>query len=212
MTGWRNPTWPEGVTHRVLLLRHAQPHPDARGRCYGALDVPLSDTGHAQVEALIPYLAPLPVASVVTSPRMRARQCAQRLHARCWDVPLVEDPQVAELDFGAFEGLRYEEVERREPELFAAWMRTPTEVRFPGGESYADLRARVARVSERLRQTYHRQTVLVVTHGGVIRSWIAHAIGLPHTQIFRLDVDHASICCIDDYGDTSVLRVHNWTP
>ena len=54
------------------------------------------------------------------------------------------DDRLRELDFGQFEGRTYEEIEREHPEFFRSWMETPTLVRFPGGESYAELRERVS--------------------------------------------------------------------
>ena len=126
---------------RLVLVRHAETEPSARGRCYGSLDVGLSAGGHAQAEALAAALEPEPVGAVVSSPRRRAVDTATPIAGRHGlEVEIV--PDLRELDFGELEGRTYDEIADSLPELYAAWMTHPTRVRFPGGESYADLRAR----------------------------------------------------------------------
>ena len=77
--------------------------------------------------------------AVYSSPRVGA-PCRRRRGSARREV----DDAPRELDFGDARGRTYEEIEREQPELFRRWMETPTQVRFPGGESYADLRERVA--------------------------------------------------------------------
>lgn len=210
MTVWGGALGP-GVTARVVLLRHGEPEATASGRCYGKLDVGLSDRGRAQVDALTPWLRDLPLRAVVASPRRRALESAERLTAS-WGLAVEVDPDVAELDFGAFEGLRYAEVEARYPELYARWMSDPTEVAFPGGESHAMLHARVMAAAERIRARARGGAVLVASHGGVVRTWVAGWLGMPRAHIFRLDVGHASLTIFDDYDGCPVLRTSNWRP
>ena len=83
------------------------------------------------------------------------------------------------------EGRAYEEIEHAEPELFRRWMETPTAVRFPGGEGYADLRARA--LARSMRCCRRTRRAVVVTHGGVLRAALAAALELADEAIFRLD-------------------------
>lgn len=199
-----------GVTSRVLLLRHGEPQATAAGRCYGKLDVGLSERGRAQVEALAPWLRDLPLRAVVSSPRVRALQSAELLCPP--DRSIEIDPDVAELDFGAFEGMRYDDVQVEHPELFARWMSDPTEVRFPGGESHAVMHTRVMAAADRIRARAAGGAVLVASHGGVVRTWVAGWLGMPRAHIFRLDVGHASLTVFDGYEASPLLRTINWRP
>ena len=131
-----------GAAARVVLVRHAETEESARGRCYGRLDVALSPRGKRQAQALVDALAGHPLAAVYTSPLARALDTARPLAAARGLEPAVLSA-FSELDFGEVEGMTYEEIEARWPELFRAWMEDPAGVRFPGGESLADLRARV---------------------------------------------------------------------
>jgi broad specificity phosphatase PhoE len=186
---------------RLLLIRHGRPVDEARGRCYGRLDVGLSPEG--LVEAAVLGRA-LTAATVVSSPARRAFETAAALGE-----PEV-DARLRELDFGELEGRTYEEIERERPELFAAWMRTPTEVRFPGGEGFEDLRRRAAAAAAELRARHDGGTVAVVTHGGVVRALLADALGLPSAAIFRLDVGYARVSVVDWFdGDAPVVRLVN---
>jgi alpha-ribazole phosphatase len=187
---------------RLLLIRHAQPEDDARGRCYGRLDVGLSPAGEEVAERLAENLRGLVLDAVYSSPRRRAVQTAERLGA-----PRV-DERFGELDFGELEGRTYEEVARAHPDLFRRWMQSPTQVRFPGGESWTDLRARVdAAVADVLAS--NAASVAVVTHGGVVRAVLARVLGLPDDRIFSFDVGYARVSVVDWFDSTAVVRVVN---
>lgn len=188
---------------RLLLLRHATPVDDARGCCYGRLDVGLSPDGLAQAAELGRGLE---ADTVVSSPARRALETAAALGE-----PDV-DERLRELHFGELEGRTYEEIERERPELFMRWMQTPTEVRFPGGERFDDLRARAVAAAAELRERHRGATVAVVTHGGVVRALLADALGLPSAAIFRLDVGYARVSVVDWFeGDAAVVRLVNGT-
>jgi alpha-ribazole phosphatase len=189
---------------RLLLVRHAEAEQSAWGRCYGSLDVGLSTGGHAQAEVLASVLEPEPVEAVVSSPRRRAVDTATPIaHRRGLEVEIV--PDLRELDFGELEGRTYDEIAGSLPELYAAWMTHPTGVRFPGGESYAELRARSVAAVAVLRRGASTGTVVVVTHGGVVRSVLADVLGLPDERIFRLAIDPASLTTVEWLGDEPVV-------
>jgi alpha-ribazole phosphatase/probable phosphoglycerate mutase len=176
---------------RLLLIRHAEPDEDARGRCYGRLDVGLSPRGLASAERLAANLGNAALDAVYASPRLRAVQTAAALGGT-----ITIDDRLRELDFGRLEGRTYDEIAREQPELFRRWMETPTQVRFPDGESYADLRERVASAVEDVVDAGCEQTVALVSHGGVIRAALAVALGLPDERAFSLDVGYARVSVV----------------
>jgi alpha-ribazole phosphatase len=191
---------------RLVLVRHAEPTDDARGRCYGTLDVELSPRGHEQARALAAALAATPVDAVVSSPRLRALATAEPV-AAAHGLRVEVDERLRELDFGDFEGRAYEEIERSEPAIFRAWMEAPTTVRFPNGESYDDLRARAVAALEDVRACC--ETAVVVTHGGVIRAGLAHWLELPAHAIFRLDQRHVGVTVVEWVGGEPLVRLLN---
>ena len=193
---------------RLALVRHAETEEGARGRCYGTLDVGLSPLGRAQCAALAAALSKEPVAAVVASPRVRALETAAAI-ARPHGLDVVVDEDLRELDLGELEGRTYDEIAAALPDLYAAWMSTPTDVRFPGGESYADLRARALVAVERLRASHDGATVVSVTHGGVVRAVVSETLGVPAERIFRIAVDPASVTVVEWLdGEPLVRRVN----
>jgi len=192
----------------LVLIRHAELTEEARGRCYGRLDVELSDRGRAQSEQVAARLSEEPVAAVVSSPRRRACDTARAIAERHGlSVSVLEE--LRELDFGELEGHTFDEIASSHPDLYARWMRAPTSVRFPGGEGYADLHARVVDVVSRLRATYAGRLVVAVTHAGVVRAVLAEALGMPHDRIFHLAVDTASLTRLEWLGDMPIVRSFN---
>jgi alpha-ribazole phosphatase len=192
----------------LVLVRHAEPTDDARGRCYGRLDVELSESGREQCRRLAAHLSGEPVAAIVCSPRLRARDTADAI-AKPHSLPVTVLDPLRELDFGELEGRTYEEIAASRPELYEQWMTRPTTVRFPGGEGYTDLHARAADAVARLRATYDGRTVVAVTHGGVVRAVLAEALGMPHDRIFGLAVDTASITRVLWYEGVAIVRCLN---
>ena len=193
---------------RLLLIRHVQPEAHAQGRCYGSLDIGLSSRGERSARHLARVLGTVPLAAVYTSPRVRARRTAEPLAAASGLSPAVVEA-LRELDFGDFEGRRYEDIAREHPQLFAAWMSEPTRVRFPGGESFADLRLRVLAATARIRQRHPGQVAAVVSHSGVIRAVLADALNMPAQAIFRLEQSYGGISIVDWVGGTPIVRLVN---
>jgi broad specificity phosphatase PhoE len=186
---------------RVLLVRHAQPEEDARGRCYGRLDVRLSDKGRTHARRLSDLASDV----VYTSPRRRARETAEVLGTA------LVDERLRELDFGELEGRTYDEIALERPELYRRWMEEPTRVRFPGGEGFEDLHTRTCAALAELRAAHDGETIAVVTHGGVVRAALAEALGLPTARVFALDVGYCRVSVIDWFGEDAVVRLVNGT-
>jgi broad specificity phosphatase PhoE len=184
---------------RLVLVRHCEPEEDARGRCYGTLDVGLSPVGRARARELAARLDGHAV--VWTSPRLRARETAAPLTPS----PRVDD-DLRELDFGDLEGRTFDEIAASEPKLYRAWMDTPTRVRFPGGESWTDLKGRSLASLERI---WSDGDAIVVTHGGVIRAGLSDWLGIPDEAIFRVDLGYGSITIVDFVAGTPIVRMVN---
>lgn len=193
---------------RLILVRHAEPDESMRGRCYGSLDIGLSQVGVAQAARVVAELARTPIAAAYCSPRIRALHTIAGL-----EVPATVIADLREIDFGSFEGMTYEEAEAKHPEIFKCWMERPTEVAFPGGERYANVKRRVCDAAARIRAAHPSDSALVVAHGGTVRTLLADALRMADADIFRLDIALASISVIDTFADgTPIVRLLNYQP
>lgn len=148
---------------KLWLVRHAVPQV-ADGLCYGASDVPANPEATLQAAGALAPLLP-PVLAMRCSPRQRCRQLAQALKAARPDLAPLEDPRLAEMDFGRWEGRPWSAIDRLE---FDAWTGDFATYRCGGGDSVADLMARVAAALDETRRG--GQDTLWVTHGGVVRA------------------------------------------
>lgn len=156
----------------IYLLRHGETVWNRANRLQGHRDSPLSQTGIAQIEAIGQFLRDNiddhGAFDVVSSPLGRAWQSAvivARALGRDTDV-IVPEPRLKEMSYGTWEGMTVAEVEQAEPGI---WERRKSDLwhfRPPGGESYADLSARVA---PWLRARAARTHLIVVCHGGTSR-------------------------------------------
>jgi broad specificity phosphatase PhoE len=144
---------------------------------------------------------------VYSSPRQRAIETVAGLG------PPRVVADLREIDFGALEGLTYDEVAAAHPAVYRRWMEQPTDVQFPGGEHYVDVRARVTAAAAAIRAAHPRGCALIVAHGGTLRTLLAEALRIADADIFRLDVAHASISVIDFFADgTPIVRSLNVQP
>jgi probable phosphoglycerate mutase len=152
----------------VLLARHGETNDNRPPlRFQGFTDTPLNDTGRAQAVQLAERVADDGIRSLVASDLSRARETAEIVGARIGLEPSL-DPRLREACRGRWEGHLFEEIERSEPERYAAWMRAGADFRFPEGESLLDQQQRVLAALTEIH-TEAALPALVVCHGGSVR-------------------------------------------
>lgn len=182
----------------VLLLRHGRTTANATGTLAGRSPVSLDDTGVAQAKAVGQRLAGLPLAAVVSSPLPRCRQTLE--HAVPALTPIIDDG-LTECGYGDWEGGSLKTL-AKDP-LWRLVQQQPSAVTFPGaeGESMAAMSARaVATIrtwDERITAEHGPDALwLACSHGDVIKSIVADALGM-HLDLFqRVMVDPASLTVI----------------
>jgi alpha-ribazole phosphatase len=192
----------------MFLVRHAESADWARQVCHGTLDVPLSSRGVVQASQISSHLAGATLDAVYASPRSRAVATAAAVAAKHGLEPMIREA-LAEIDFGSFEGRTFDEIAAAHPDAHAQWMDKPASMRFPDGESFGDLRARVTSEIARIRREHEGGSVAVVTHGGVIRAVLADVMGLNGEAIFRIDQSWGGMTLVEWIGDEPILRYVN---
>lgn len=173
------------VTH-LHLLRHGKPHTDGQRRCYGHLDLALSEEGERQSAALVAWATshlPRPD-RVWCSDLQRARVTAEAL-AKAFDVPLVVDPQLREQHMGQWEGRTWAELTEADVEGVRDYWTHYAVRRPPGGESLADLSERVGDALASQWEAIRGGRTLLVGHAGVIRAFLCRCLGLPVSEALR---------------------------
>jgi broad specificity phosphatase PhoE len=180
----------------IVLARHGETNDNRQPiRVQGFTDTPLNDTGRAQAAELAERIASgPPFAALWSSDLSRARETAEIVGARVGLEPRL-DARLREANRGRWEGQRFIDIERAEPELYAAWRRAGTEFRFPGGESLLDQQERVRAALSDIHVA-GKLPALVVCHGGSIRVMLCaadprgldafHEFDVPNVAVFPL--------------------------
>ena len=161
---------------RIVIARHGQTAWNAAGKLQGHTDICLDDVGRGQARTLADSLGDSKITSVWTSDLLRARETGEIVAAALGLAAPQVEPALRERKFGVFEGLTRDECATRHPEHWQAWTANTTAP--PGGEQREDAVARMRSALARVAtSTPTDGTILVVTHGGVMRLWLMDLLG-----------------------------------
>ncbi len=189
------PTLANGT--EVWLIRHGETTDNASGRLQGQTDTPLSARGRAQAEALAARLASLaretPFAALYSSDLQRAAETAIIIGRRVGLTPQF-DPRLREGDLGAWAGKTIDDVRHAFPDEFA-YMQRYNDPHHPrgGGESYVQMQARIVTAVHEYAARHPGTRFLVVSHGGVLRTYLAHVLHMPLQHAWRLHIGNTGI-------------------
>ncbi|MEY2739978.1 MAG: hypothetical protein RL283_80 [Actinomycetota bacterium] len=192
----------------VLLVRHGRTPSTGRVLPGRARGLHLSDAGRAEAETVADRIAALPrVDAVYASPLERTRETAAPI-ARAVGRRVRTHHGLLECDFGDWTGKRLRTLMRR-PE-WATVQRAPSTFRFPGGEGFTEMQARIVGALDGIRRAHPGGVVVCVSHADPIKAAVAHALGT-HLDLFqRIVVSTCSVSAISysAWGPT-VLTVNS---
>jgi broad specificity phosphatase PhoE len=194
------------VTTTFFLVRHAAHDRVGTVLCGRMPGVHLGEAGKVQSERLAERFAGENVACICTSPLERAVETAEPIAARHGQRLEVSEA-IAEIDFGAWSGTRFEAL-AQDPR-WAAWNSTRSISRPPYGESMLEAQARIVGAMEQLRGRYADGSAILVSHSDVIKAALLYYLGLPIDAYSRFDIDPASVSTlvVGEWG-SKVLRLN----
>lgn len=198
----------------VILLRHGRTTANSSGTLAGrAPGVHLDDLGRTQAERVGERLSVVPLAELVSSPLERCQETARAVAARQAGKPRVHRAKgLTECDYGEWQGRKLRELAKLA--LWKTVQGNPSAATFPGGESLAQMQARAVetvRSRDAAVQAAHgaKAVWVAVSHGDVIKSVIADALGM-HLDLFqRIQVDPASVSVIRYTADRPYVLAAN---
>ena len=188
----------------LYCVRHAESSYNAEGRIQGHLNVPLSDLGRRQSEAVAAALAPLPIEALFVSPLRRAIETAEPI-ARVLGRQPREIRDLIEINVGVFQGNRRDELARLYPDEMAQWSSGDPDYVIPGGESRRELMRRGHAALRSIAQCGHRQ-VVVVSHGALLAAAMKALLEIP-AQRHPFLLENASISRLEI--DADLVRLHS---
>ena len=180
------------MAFRLFVVRHGITDWARERRFAGWRDIPLSEAGRRQCEAVAHTLEGAFPAAVCASPLERTRVSAEII-AKPHRLGVALDAAFREMGFGQWEGLTREEVASRFPHDWTMWRTAPERFQAPGGEPLTAVAERVAQGLEELRAEHEGATAILVTHAIVTRLIVLAALGLGPARLWTVDSTPAGI-------------------
>ena len=200
----------------IIIIRHGETEWNKTGRFQGHSDVPLSAEGRAQAAMLGENLAVDHVDMIYASDLTRAMETAAPLAQR-FGLEVISDPQLRELNFGAWEGRNFNDVNAENPNAMKNFYTDPEQADIPESEPFPEFQRRVAGRVREIVAHERGKRVVIVSHGASIRILLADLLSMPIRSIWHLSQLNTAVNKIrfEDDGfavvtlmnDTSHLRV-----
>ncbi|GIW82995.1 MAG: alpha-ribazole phosphatase [Gemmatales bacterium] len=195
----------------LYLLRHgataanlARPYRlQGRGQ-----DQPLDPVGVRQAELTRNLLAVHPIDICYTSPLKRAFDTAAIISEPHGIQPIPLDDLI-ECDAGEWEGLDWVEIEKQYPEAYRQFHADPSRFGYPGGETFQQVYNRVSRALEQLWKKHEGESILVVAHHVVNRTYLAGVLGLPMQLAHHVRLENCGISLVTREDGQTVVRMLN---
>lgn len=188
---------------KIILVRHAETGIQYKGRYIGSTNLAISDKGVQQSKELSHRLKGYGAVRCLASPMLRTRQTAKLV----WGTPdsaWGHDDLLKEIDFGHWEGKSFAEISQEYPKDVEKWAVEGEHFCFPGGEKTGDFWSRIDKCAAHLTDL-PESPLLVITHGGVIRSLICSFLGLSYEKYLLFDVQPGRFAVVDVFSNGGIL-------
>jgi len=194
---------------KLFLVRHGETDWNLAQRFQGHSDVPLNKVGFQQAKALRDRLDSETIASIYSSDLERAYETAKIISNG--KNRLQTDIRLREVHFGDWEALTYNEIQQKYPGQLAAWEQDVYKTAPPNGETLEQLAEHTQSILNDLLMNHKDETILIVSHGGVIKVLICLALNLPAALYWQFHIDSASLSEIAFYPAGAILNFLNDT-
>ena len=192
------------MAKKLYLIRHGQAAVP-KGLFIGSTDVEADEKKLGRVDRLVSMLPG--EGRCYCSPLLRARQTVERLQQAGMSFNPVFENRFCEIDFGRWEMRTFQDIAGQDADLLDSWAAYDDFI-FPGGEAVADFTARVSDIYTVMKED-ENDNIIAVTHGGVIRTMICVALGLPVRNYLLFDVKAAGLSILDLHSMGAVLAGFN---
>ena len=176
----------------LVLIRHGETDWNRELRWQGQTDVPLNPAGMRQAQAAAESLRGTKLEAIYTSDLQRARQTAEAV-AAATGARVRQDRRLREIALGAWEGMTFDEIHRRDGEALDLFRGDPANRRAPGGESVPEVRVRVLACLQEILRAFPDGRVAVVSHGLALAVVKVLLLGLPLETVWQHEPANAAV-------------------
>jgi len=185
----------------IILIRHGETEWNSQKRMQGHSNSDLSEVGRGQIQALGELMKNVSFDHIYSSDSLRTRQTAEAITQYSGHT-LQFDQRIREKNLGVFEGLTSTEAKERHPEVYRLFKTAGANYVIDEGESTQQLLERALEFIEEIRLRHPQERVVMVTHGGVVRVLMKHALGL--------SIDAPTRFIIKNTGIFGLIWNENW--
>jgi broad specificity phosphatase PhoE len=193
----------------VILVRHGQTDENVSGKISGQGAIALNERGREQAQLAAEVLTTLGVTHLFCSPVLRARQTAEIL-AQQLRLAVTEMPDLREVGYGDWEGKFFHEI--RQSPIAHQVFNDPINAVFPNGESLPEVQQRGVQVIETVRRQLSQGVLALVSHGDVIRTVLAHYLGMPFNEYRRINIDLGALSVLELFDNWVRVKTVNFVP
>jgi broad specificity phosphatase PhoE len=191
---------------QIFLVRHGQTNDNIKNLMQGWKDTPLNDTGKAQAYQLIPFFESQHIDVIYSSDLSRAYETANIIASALKKFVFL-DKNLREMYLGFWEGRSWQEIEAE----FAYFLGKPENeknaLNIHSGESYIEFQLRSVKIFKKIISNYLDQTILIVTHGGVIREIIADIMKINQNQKDAIPIRNCSVSKIQYHKEKDQFSI-----
>lgn len=188
----------------IYLIRHGRTAWNKEKRFRGRYDVPLDEQGRREARLTAEALEDVALGRVYSSALSRAMETAEIVRGKR-DVRIVPMAAFEDIDYGEWTGRLDSAVRKEFPEAHELWLREPDSMRFPGGESLAQVRERAVAGLRQVAEMCAGERVAIVSHRVVLKVLLASLKGLPDSCFWAIEVDTGSITRL--HTERATLRI-----
>lgn len=193
---------------KVILVRHGQTAWNVAMKYQGQTDIALDDLGIRQAHWVAERLAVEAVHAVYASDLRRALHTADIIAER-HRLLVTPVPDLREIDFGDWEGLQYQAIRESWSDTFKRLFTHPDTVDIPGGESFPILQRRCAKAVQALVRRHANETIVIVSHGGSIRTILCTALDIPLRSVWNIKQDNTAVSIVEYCDERAVVTLMN---
>jgi broad specificity phosphatase PhoE len=198
------------MTH-IILARHGQTAWNREERFRGHADVSLDEIGLAQAQAVAKRVALEWKPDVIyAGPLSRTIQTAEPT-AKLFNLPVQSEPGLIDVDCGEWQGLSPDEARQQWPAAFEAYLHSPLNFQFPGGESLEEARLRAFQRVNELAEAYSGKTVMLVSHTALNRLILLSVLGMNSSGFWKMSQDTCAINVFEIENGSFTLNLLNET-
>ena len=194
------------MSTKLILIRHGETEWSYQKRYCGFTDIDLNEKGRWQARRLLKRLNKEKIHEVYSSGMKRTLQCAKIVFQ---DMPVEEMSDLREINFGIFEGLRYQDLMIEYPQVYRKWLENPLDIIIPRGESLNSLAGRVRKALRKILSQNSNKRVAIFTHGGPIRVILCDILKLDLKEIWKIESALASISIIEFVKGSAKIHLLN---